>query len=74
VNKTLTAFGVVALFAVGFLLLGMFVDIQVILKYDYTPISFTFTFLLVGVLVGVLLAFKMSKRNNSLTPLSKKIA
>ena len=72
-NKTLTAFSVVALFAVGFLLLGMFVDIQVILKYDYTPISFTFTFLLVGVLVGVLLVFKMSRHNNSLTPLSKKI-
>ena len=73
-NKTLTVFGVVALFAVGFLLLGMFVDIQVILKYDYTPISFTFTFLLVGVLVGVLLAFKISRHNNSLTTLSKKIA
>ena len=73
-NKTPAAFGVVALFAVGFLLLGMFVDIQVILRYDYTPISFTFTFLLVGVLVGVSFAFKMLKHNNSLTSLSKKIA
>ena len=72
-NKTLTAFCIVTLFAVGFLLLGIVVDIQVILKYNYTPISFTFTFLLVGVLIGVLLAFKMSKHNNSLTPLSKKI-
>ena len=52
------AFGIVLLFAVGFLLLGMFIDIQIILKYDYTPISFTFTFLFIGALIGLLLALR----------------
>jgi len=58
VRKTVVALGVVLLFAVGFMLLGMFIDIQIILKYDYTPISFTFTFLFGGALIGVLLALR----------------
>ena len=57
-RKTMIAFGIVLLFAVGFLLLGMFIDIQIILKYDYTPISFTFTFLFIGSLIGLLLALR----------------
>lgn len=60
-QKTLIAFGVVLLFAVGFMFLGMFVDIQVISKYDYTPISFTFLFGFGGALVGLLLMFRTIK-------------
>lgn len=40
VRKAIIVLGVVLLFAVGFMFLGIFVDIQIILKYDYTPISF----------------------------------
>jgi drug/metabolite transporter (DMT)-like permease len=57
-RKTVIAFGVVLLFAVGFMFLGMFIDIQIISKYDYTPISFTFTFLFCGSLIGLLLALR----------------
>ena len=32
IRKTVIAFGVVLLFAVGFMFLGMFIDIQIILK------------------------------------------
>ncbi len=58
VRKTVMALGVVLLFAVGFMLLGMFIDIQIMLKYDYTPVSFTFTFLFGGALVGVFLTLR----------------
>ena len=64
VRKTLIALGVVLLFAVGFMLLGMFIDIQVVSKYNYTPISFTFTFLFVGALTGLLLAFRTLRHRN----------
>ncbi len=64
-RKTMIAFGIVLLFAVGFLLLGMFIDIQIILKYDYTPISFTFTFLFIGSLIGLLLALRTVRRASS---------
>jgi hypothetical protein len=54
VRKTLIVLGLVLLFAVGFMFLGMFIDIQIISKYNYSPISFTFTFLFVGALFGAL--------------------
>ena len=57
VHEIMIVLGVVSLFAVGFMLLGIFIDIQIILKYDYSPISFTFTFLFIGALIGLLLAF-----------------
>ena len=57
-RKTVIVLGVALLFAVGFMFLGMFIDIQIISKYDYTPLSFTFTFLFGGALFGLLLAFK----------------
>jgi hypothetical protein len=66
VLKTLIALSVMLLVAVGFMLLGMFIDIQIILKYDYTPISFTFTLLFVGTLIGLLLAFKTTRHLNGL--------
>jgi len=46
-------FGIVI--AIGFMILGIFIDIQIILKNDYTPISFTFTFLVIGSLIGLFL-------------------
>lgn len=61
VRKTLISLGVVLLFAFGFMLLGMLIDIQVITKYNYTPISFTFTFLFAGILIGLLFAKIMKK-------------
>jgi quinol-cytochrome oxidoreductase complex cytochrome b subunit len=64
VRKTLTALGVGLLFAVGFMFLGMFIDIQIISKYDYTPISFTFAILFFGALIGFLLEFKTVRHLN----------
>jgi protein-S-isoprenylcysteine O-methyltransferase Ste14 len=66
VRKAMIVLGVVLLFAVGFMLLGMFLDIQIILKYNYTPISFTFTLIFVGALIGFLLAFKIMRHTNGL--------
>jgi hypothetical protein len=64
VGKAMIVLGVVLLFALGFLFLGMFIDIQIISKYDYTPISFTFTFLFVGALIGLLLALRIVRHRN----------
>lgn len=58
VHNTVMAFGVVLLFAVGSMFLGIFIDIQIISKYDYTPISFTFTFLFGGALIGLFLVLR----------------
>lgn len=63
-RKAMIVLGVVLLVAVGFMFLGIFVDIQIILKYDYTPISFTFTLLFVGVLIGFLSAFIFVRHKN----------
>ena len=62
--KVMIVLGVVLLFTVGFMLLGIFIDIQIILKYDYTPISFTYTLLFAGALIGFLLAFRIVKHRN----------
>jgi hypothetical protein len=59
VRKALTISGITLLFAVTFMLLGMFIDIQLILKYNHSPISLTFTLLSIGALIGFLLAFKI---------------
>lgn len=64
-RKIVTALGIVLLFAVGFVVLGIFIDIQIVLKYDYTPISFTFTFLFLGITIGVLLAIRTVTRKVS---------
>jgi len=64
VRKTIIILGAVLLCAVAFMFLGMLIDIQVILKYDYTPISFTFTFLFIGALIGLLLAFRTVRHQN----------
>ena len=64
VGKAMIVLGVVLLFALGFLFLGMFIDIQIISKYDYTPISFTFTFLFAGALIGLLLALRIVRHRN----------
>jgi len=64
VRRAITVLGIVLLFAVGFLLLGMFIDIQVILRQNSTPISFTFVFLFAGALIGLLLAFRIVRHRN----------
>jgi len=45
-------------FAIAFMFLGMFIDIQIILRYNYTPIPFTFILPFVGALVGLWLALR----------------
>jgi hypothetical protein len=62
VRETLVGIGLVSLFAVGFMLLGLLIDISIILKYDYTPISFTFTLLFIGALIGFFLAFMIVRQ------------
>ena len=61
-RKAMIVLGVVLLFAVGFMFLGMFFDIQIISEYNSTPISFTFTLLLVGASIGLLFAFKIVRQ------------
>ena len=58
VRKVAVVLGIVLLFAVVFMFLGMFIDIQIILRYDYTPIPFTFAFLVGGALVGLLFGLR----------------
>ena len=65
-RKAMVVLGVVLLFAVGFMFLGIFIDIQIILKYNYTPIPFTFTLLFMGALIVLLLAFKTMRHINGL--------
>lgn len=60
-KKILLKLGLVLLFAVGFMVIGMLIDIIIITKYDYTPISFTFTLLFCGVLLGTFWALRTTK-------------
>jgi drug/metabolite transporter (DMT)-like permease len=69
-RKIIEAFIIVLLFAVGWMLLGIFIDIQMISKYDYTPISFTFTFLFIGSVIGFLLALR-NLRHHQVLPTQK---
>ena len=62
VRKTMLVLGLMLLFSVVFMFLGMFIDIQIISKYNYTPISFTFTFLFGGALIGLLVAFRTLRK------------
>ena len=52
----LTVSGLVLLFAIVFLVIGVFVDIQIILRYNYTPVPFAFILPFVGAIIGFLLA------------------
>jgi len=70
-RKIIEAFGIVSLFALGWMILGIFIDIQIISKYDYTPISFTFTFLFIGSVIGFLLALKTLRHYQILAKLRK---
>lgn len=47
--------------AVGFMLVGMLIDIKIISKYDSTPISFTFTFLCGGICIGGLMGLRTAR-------------
>ena len=64
VGKAMIVLGVVLLFAIGFMFLGMFIDIQIISEYNSTPISSTFTFLFAGALIGLLLALRIVRHRN----------
>ena len=56
VREIVTVLGIVLLFVALFFVIGLFVDIQIILKYNYTPIPFTFILPFMGALIGVLVA------------------
>jgi len=60
-RKILTVVGIVLVFVIAFMFLGMFIDIQTILEYNHTPIPFTFILPFVGALVGLFLAFRTVK-------------
>ena len=70
-QKLMIASGILLLFSVGSILLGMFIDIQIITKYDYTPISFTFTSLFIGSIIGLLLALKTVKQRKVLSTITE---
>ena len=57
-RKLVAVIGTMVVFAICFLVIGMFIDIQIILKLDGTPIPFTFILPFVGALIGFLLAFR----------------
>ena len=56
VREIVTVLGIVLLFVALFFVIGLFVDIQIILKYNYTPIPFTFILPFIGALIGILFA------------------
>jgi len=58
-RRFLPAIGIVLLFIIGLFLLGVFVDINIILKYNKTPVSFTVFFPFCGVVIGSILAWKI---------------
>ncbi len=58
IRKILTAVGMVLVFALAFMFIGMFIDIQIILEYNHTPIPFTFILSFVGALIGLSLVLK----------------
>ena len=64
VYKGITALGLFFLCTFTFMILEMFIDIQLITKYNYTPIQFTRILLLGGALIGLLLAYKTLRRVN----------
>jgi hypothetical protein len=55
-RKLVAILGIALLFAVGFFIFGLFIDIQIILKHNYTPIPFTLILPFVGAMIGVFLA------------------
>jgi len=63
-RRVLASVGIVLLFIIVFFLVGMFVDINIILKYNMTPVSFTrllpFCELILGTIVAWKLFFKKS--------------
>jgi hypothetical protein len=59
IQKVIASVAIVLLFSLGFFLLGMFIDIMIILKYDMTPFSFTFLLPFCGGILGFGLAWKI---------------
>jgi hypothetical protein len=55
-KSVVAAFSVVLLTAIGFFLVGLFIDINIILKNNITPFSFTLLLLFCGLIIGALVA------------------
>ncbi len=54
--------GLAILFTVCFFIIGLFIDIQILLEYDYNPfVPFTFALPVVGAIIGTLLAVRISR-------------
>ena len=64
-RKLVAVIGIALLFAIGFFVLGVFIDIQIISEYNLTPIPFTFIFPIVGALIGFFLARRVVKDKES---------
>lgn len=58
-SRSLASVGIILLSIIGFFLFGMFVDINIILKYNMTPVSFTILLPFFGLLFGTIIAWKM---------------
>ena len=63
--KRVAVIGIALLFAIGFFVLGVFIDIQIISEYNLSPIPFTYIFPIVGALIGFFLARRAIKDTES---------
>ncbi len=54
--------GLATLFTVCFFIIGLLIDIQILLEYDYNPfVPFTFVLPFVGAIIGIFLAVRISR-------------
>jgi len=60
-GKILAVIGIVLSFAIGFFVLGLIIDIQMILRYNHTPVPFTFILPFVGALIGFFSASRTTR-------------
>lgn len=60
-GKILAVTGIVLLFAIGFFVLGLIIDIQIILRYNHTSVPFTFILPFVGALIGFFIVSRTIK-------------
>ena len=60
-SKLVAVLAIALLFAIGFFVLGLFIDIQIISEYNLTPIPLTIIFPIVGALIGFFLARRVIK-------------
>ncbi len=54
--------GLAILFTICFFIIGLLIDIQILLEYDYNPfVPFTSVLPFVGAIIGTLLAVRISR-------------